>query len=508
MTEGPGCTNNGRRARAQIRQRVAATTGQLASKIADSIAGWFLAAVWTLGKELWLIFQDSLTSGTRDVAIRVHFGMNGSMLTNGPRPRFSGRELSLCIRFEQGGSLDFFEATVDKETSVAKVRAKCERLHTQDVCADEGVFSANACVAAFASKPKSLVVDAVLDQTILPGAGNIIKVESLHRARVLPTLRVESLSDVAIACIVEHVRAFSLQWLKTGRAPASRVYNKTSCGDCGGSVRMQKLGEGLPRASFWCTRCCACGSSSQPLKNDVRARLTNPVPATHRALDEVNAQRHSHNVEGVIFYGDGTLNESSGKSTAKRKRVTSNDNSVSSQRRLRHSFATPQNSNSPQGGGVAQLLSATAAHPQQPQPGSTAPPAMTNELSGLRNGNTSMASQHSQVVQPALAISCKQHGSRNLALKRVRKQGANNSRLFFSCRAAGCSFFQWADTHFPRCSCPSQPIAALRVSKTENSGGRWFLSCRAGGGNKRCNFFAWASPSQLQPLQGLLNPLT
>lgn len=242
MTEGPGCTNNGRRACAQIRQRVASTTGQLASKIADCIAGWFLAAVWTLGKELWLVFQDSLTSSTRDVAIRVHFGMNGSMLTNGARPRFSGRVLSLSIRFEQGGSLDFFEATADKEASLAKVRAKLERLQKQDVCADEGIFSANACVAAFASKPRSLVVDAVLDQTILPGAGNIIKVESLHRARVLPTLRVESLSLHAITCIIEHVRAFSVQWLKTGRAPPSKVYNKTCCTDCGGMVRMQKLG--------------------------------------------------------------------------------------------------------------------------------------------------------------------------------------------------------------------------------------------------------------------------
>eukprot|EP00746_Dinoflagellata_sp_MGD_P130791 gnl/MRDRNA2_/MRDRNA2_64661_c0_seq2.p1 gnl/MRDRNA2_/MRDRNA2_64661_c0~~gnl/MRDRNA2_/MRDRNA2_64661_c0_seq2.p1 ORF type:complete len:157 (-),score=12.20 gnl/MRDRNA2_/MRDRNA2_64661_c0_seq2:43-513(-) len=104
--------------------------------------------------------------------------------------------------------------------------------------------------------------------------------------------------------------------------------------------------------------------------------------------------------------------------------------------------------------------------------------------------------------------SCVKHGNRNLALKRVRKQGANNSRLFFTCRSAGCSFFQWADTHFPRCSCHLQPCAVLRVSKKEGSGGRWFFACRGASANQRCNYFMWASASQLQPLQGLLSPLT
>jgi len=106
--------------------------------------------------------------------------------------------------------------------------------------------------------------------------------------------------------------------------------------------------------------------------------------------------------------------------------------------------------------------------------------------------------------------SCPRHGN-NLALKRVRKQGPNHGRLFFTCRGGECSFFEWADTHFPLCSCAAKKLAILRVSKTERSGGKWFFACRGGdkiAGSTQCKFFAWASDHHLKPLQGFLNPLT
>merc|ERR1712224_1187626 len=106
-----------------------------------------------------------------------------------------------------------------------------------------------------------------------------------------------------------------------------------------------------------------------------------------------------------------------------------------------------------------------------------------------------------------MGISCEKHGKSKMSLKRVRKQGPNISRLFFTCSVPGCTFFKWADTQFPLCNCAARQHSVLKVSKKETSGGRWFFACRGGQG-KGCNYFAWASPSQLQPLQGLLNPLT
>lgn len=478
MVEGPGCTNNGCKARSHTGKCVATATGQAATKIAESICGMFLATVWTLGKELWLIFQDSLTSATREIAIRVHFGMSGSLLVNGARPRFGGKDLSLSIRYEQGGNIDIFGAAVEMETSVAKVRAKCERLHVQDVCADEGIYSANACMAAMASKPSMLVADAVLDQAILPGAGNIIKNEALHRARVLPSRRVESLSDAEIKCIVGEVRIFSMQWLRSGRAPFSLIYNKTSCGECGGVVKLQKVGEGgLPRATFWCPRCC---SGQNQHGQDANRRSQALVRSQSSPV--VNASHNANNVESMILYGDETFDVMARKSAASRKRESRKDHNGGGERRIKRHCATPQSANS-----------------------NSTPLGRANGPSPMQTVQTSTSSQFSELAPPT---SCARHGRGSLVLKRVRKQGANNSRLFFACRAAGCSYFEWADKHLPRCCCPSQPTAALRVSKKESSGGRWFFACRAEVAGKRCNFFAWASPLQLQPLQGLLNPLT
>jgi formamidopyrimidine-DNA glycosylase len=93
---------------------------------------------------------------------------------------------------------------------------------------------------------------------------------------------------------------------------------------------------------------------------------------------------------------------------------------------------------------------------------------------------------------------CPQHGAHTVQVKRVRKTGANQNRLFFRCKNRACPYFLWADSHLKTC-CGRKVL--LRISKTERSGGRWFLSCQ------QCSFFAWATPQQLQPIQQHLTPL-
>lgn len=103
---------------------------------------------------------------------------------------------------------------------------------------------------------------------------------------------------------------------------------------------------------------------------------------------------------------------------------------------------------------------------------------------------------------------CPQHGLRATKLSRVRKEGANTLRIFFTCKMKSCQYFHWADGPFPSCTCGKKTI--LRISKTENSGGRWFLCCAGGGrgrNNNGCGHFAWATDDHLAPLSSLLTPL-
>lgn len=101
---------------------------------------------------------------------------------------------------------------------------------------------------------------------------------------------------------------------------------------------------------------------------------------------------------------------------------------------------------------------------------------------------------------------CPQHGTRWVRLRRVRKVGPTQHRLFYTCQqphGPQCPYFAWADAHLPNChSCHQK--TRLRVSKKEHSGGQWFLSC---GGVTCSKYFAWATPAQLQPLGNRLTPL-
>ena len=63
------------------------------------------------------------------------------------------------------------------ETSAAATLARYKEAAARDVCGDDRLFSAEGCVAALLKQSAStLICDAVLDQDVLPGAGNIIKV--------------------------------------------------------------------------------------------------------------------------------------------------------------------------------------------------------------------------------------------------------------------------------------------------------------------------------------------
>lgn len=75
-------------------------------------------------------------------------------------------------------------------------------------------------------------------------------------------------------------------------------------------------------------------------------------------------------------------------------------------------------------------------------------------------------------------------------LSRVRKEGPNSARLFFSCARGGkakCPFFQWADDQFPRCLHGS-PTTVRRVLKPGLTNGKFFFCCTHPK-STQCNFF-------------------
>jgi hypothetical protein len=343
-------------------------------------------------------------------------------------------------------------------------------------------FDEISTASAFAAAaPSTLVVDALLDQSLLPGVGNIIKNEALHRSAIDPRRTVGQCSPAEVETLVHEARQFSMAWFRSGRHPPCSVYNRSTCADCGAAVALFKFaGSGAPRPTFWCAVRCSGGNCRQAGAN---------------AGSETGAKRVGKRAHGAGVVD--AIPKDPWAAAAKKPRAT--DTAAMSAFASAPMVAAPM---------AAALMVATpmvavpmVAAPMVAAPMAAAPMAAAPMVA---------APIPTPVIAPAKpspcdAPQCLAHGRARLALKRVRKAGANAGRLFYACRGGGCQHFAWADQSFPMCSCATAVTVALRISKQEHSGGRWFFGCRSA---NRCSFFEWAPAAQLARFGTLLSPLT
>lgn len=429
MVEGPGATRNGRKAQVLIDKVVSASVPISNPCHTLSLVGCTLIEAFSVGKEMFLIFNDSDEDDTlsSETAMRLHFGMNGSFRTRRVRianleqqqpssSTPSWKQNDLRLYFENGNNnndthhytiAEAWDTTVNYPVSASSARKKFTNLSCRDVCSV--LFNAQeVCTSLRQLGSRLIISDALLNQEIFPGVGNIIKIESLHRSKIDPRRMVNNITDIELRRLIRNARQYSMDWLQTGRAGTKLVYNQTVCGACKGmTIKMQKIGgssadgnsnsNGMSRVTFWCTAC-----------------------------QLFNSTLHGHT--------NGTMASST---TASQDTILGRNPTLSNR--------------------------------SQPQ--------------------------------------CPQHGLRATKLSRVRKEGGNTLRIFFTCRNKSCPYFHWADGSFPSCSCGKKSV--IRISKTEKSGGRWFLCCAGGGQNNNngCGHFSWATEEHLAPLSTLLTPL-
>jgi endonuclease-8 len=106
--------------------------------------------------------------------------------------------------------------------------------------------------------PDMLVCDALLDQDVFAGVGNIIKNEVLYRIRVHPCSTVGALPAAKLRQMVEEARRYSFQLLEWKRAFVLRkhwlVHNKGVCPRC--EIKLHRAYLGIrDRRTFFCERC-------------------------------------------------------------------------------------------------------------------------------------------------------------------------------------------------------------------------------------------------------------
>ncbi|HEY5803513.1 MAG TPA: DNA-formamidopyrimidine glycosylase family protein [Lysobacter sp.] len=106
--------------------------------------------------------------------------------------------------------------------------------------------------------PSTLVCDALLDQDIFGGVGNIIKNEVLFRIAVHPETEVGALPPRKLGQMITQARQYSFEFLEWKKQFVLRqhwlVHTKRTCPDCGAQIIMKHLGV-RKRRTFFCENC-------------------------------------------------------------------------------------------------------------------------------------------------------------------------------------------------------------------------------------------------------------
>nr|XP_020658806.1 endonuclease 8-like 3 isoform X1 [Pogona vitticeps] len=277
MVEGPGCTLNGEKLRArvapgQVVKFVRGTalqppcfggTGGVAAATASDamarnkassqdffnvLAGCVYSGVETLGKELFMFFGQK--------ALRIHFGMNGSLHLNTDGRQNRSRapavlEIQLTVDL-----VSFYDATVELRNA-ADSEQKIRMLGDLDICSSK--FSFLRAESEIKKQNGRMLCDVLLDQAILPGVGNIIKNEALFDSGLHPVVKACQLTDEQVHLLVKMTRDFTLLFYKCRKTGSAlykhyKVYKRPSCGQCRGKITVCRLGENN-RMTYFCPQC-------------------------------------------------------------------------------------------------------------------------------------------------------------------------------------------------------------------------------------------------------------
>ncbi len=237
------------------------------------LAGRAVTAVDTHGKHLFLHFEGGL-------ALHSHLGMTGVWGVYGQGRRWArSRQRAWLVLHAAGHDVVQFDGPLLELMTAGRVRSD-QRLAAlgPDVLAEE--FDRGEFLRRLRNDdPTRTIGDALLDQTIVAGIGNIWKAEGCWEAAVDPWREVRLVTDSEVERIIAGIRPRMLNSSRRGpRAIEPRVYRRTGrpCPRCGARVRSSAGGparspSGLAtagpaprhpagdanRTTYWCPGCQA-----------------------------------------------------------------------------------------------------------------------------------------------------------------------------------------------------------------------------------------------------------
>ena len=236
------------------------------------LVGATVSSVDTIGKNLLIRFSNGLE-------VRTHLRMNGTWHRYRPGEPWRRPAARAVLVLEVDGAVAVcFDAPV-----VELFEARAEALHPALVSLGPdllaGSFDGAEALRRLreSARVETTVGEALLDQRVMAGIGNVYRSEILFIGRVDPFAAIASLDDATLARLIATARRLLPANAGRGRGPERSttegareaggaplwVYGRASrpCRRCGTPVRSARLGRELPRTVWWCPSCQHSGAA-------------------------------------------------------------------------------------------------------------------------------------------------------------------------------------------------------------------------------------------------------
>ena len=205
----------------------------------ERMDGQLVTAIKSWGKHLLICFPN--------FSLRIHFLLFGTYRINERKET----PVRLSLAFENselnfyGCSLKFIEGDINLVYD-----------WNADVLSPD--WDEDAAINKLEKQPKTLVCDALLDQDVFAGVGNIIKNEVLYRIRVHPTSQVGALPPDKLRELVQEARIYSFDFLRWKKEYTLKkhwlAHTKRTCQRCNLPMIKEYLGK-TNRRTFFCNNC-------------------------------------------------------------------------------------------------------------------------------------------------------------------------------------------------------------------------------------------------------------
>ena len=241
MPEGPSLVILREDSARFVGKKISRAEGNTKALDLEQLAGQTVVSLRSFGKQFLIELPH--------LAIRIHFLLFGSYRIDERNP---DRVPRLSLGFDDGSELNFYAC------SVRAIDADLDAAYDWSADVMSPAWDAARARKKLRAHPDLLACDALLDQDIFAGVGNIIKNEVLFRIRLHPLSTIGAMPAAKLRALVEQAREYSIDFLEWKKQYVLKkhwlAHAKATCPRCAIPYSKAVLGH-AKRRRFYCERC-------------------------------------------------------------------------------------------------------------------------------------------------------------------------------------------------------------------------------------------------------------